>query len=131
MDVRIGARSVVEAKDFAKDGTNYGTSIQDMNPATVKSMDDRRLTIDTRVSEVEIKDFARDDTAISAGFYGARPKEAAWVDAEEIADRHKRALKRDEILYQLPVATDAIDAEVRGSDQRIKQTDIIDRSHRS
>src|SRR6218665_185937 len=125
MDVTIGARSVVEAKDFAKDGTNYGTSIQDWNPATVKSKDDRR------VSEVEIKDFARDDAAISAEFYGARPKEVAWVDAEETADKRKRALKRDEILDQLPVATDAIDAEVRGSDQRIKQTDIIDRLHRS
>src|SRR6218665_857608 len=125
MDVTIGTRSGVEAKDFAKDGTNYGTSIQDRNPATVKSKDDRR------VSEVEIKNFARDNTPISAGFYGARPKEVAWVDAEETANRHKRALKRDEILDQLPVATDAIDAEVRGSDQRIKQTDIIDRSHRS
>src|SRR6218665_2778146 len=131
MDVTIGARSVVEATDFDKDGTNFGTSIQDRNPATVKSKDDRRLTIDTRVSEVEIKDFARDDATISAGFYGARPKIVAWVDAEKTADGHKRALKRDEILDQLPVATDAIDAEVRGSDQRIKQTDIIDRSHRS
>src|SRR6218665_317370 len=125
MDVTIGARIVVEATDFAKDGTNYGTSIQDRIPATVKSKDDRR------VSEVEIKDFARDDAAISAEFYGARPKIVAWVDAEETADGHKRALKRDEILEQLPVATDAIDAEVRGSDQRIKQTDIIDRLHRS
>src|SRR6218665_1681908 len=111
MDVTIGARSVVEAKDWAKD--------------------DRRLTTNTRVSVVEARDFARDDAAISAEFYGARFKEVVWVDAEETADRHKRALKRDEILDQLPVATDAIDAEVRGSDQRIKQTDIIDRSHRS
>src|SRR6218665_972808 len=111
MGVTTGARSVVEAKDWAKN--------------------DRRLTTGTRVSGVEIKDFDRDDAAISAEFYGAKPKEVAWVDAEETADGHKRALKRDEILDQLPVATDAIDAEVRGSDQRIKQTDILDRSHRS
>src|SRR6218665_2781523 len=135
MGVTTGTRvSGVEAKDFAKDGTNYGTSIQDRNPATVKSKDDRRLTIDTRVSEVEVKDFARDHAAISAEFYGARPKEVAWVDDEETADEHKRALnkiKRDEILYQLLVATDAIDAEVRRSDQRTKQIEIIDCSHRS
>src|SRR6218665_1802207 len=63
MGVTTGARSVVEAKYWAKN--------------------DRRLTTGTRVSGVEIKDFARDDAAISAEFYGAKPKEVAWVDAEE------------------------------------------------
>src|SRR6218665_2471823 len=42
MDVTIGTRSGVEAKDFAKDWTNYGTSIQDRNPTTVKWEDDHR-----------------------------------------------------------------------------------------
>ena len=86
MGVTSGTRiSGVEAKDLAKDGTTYGTSIQDRNPVTVKWKDDRRLTI----GEVEVKDFARDDAAISAEFYGARPKEVAWVDDEETAYGHK------------------------------------------